>query len=135
MRTSQLPTARQPDPPTRAATAAAAGTDAAGPLVLRRYRLIRRLGAGAFGTVWQAHDQRLDREVAVKILPRERIVGGRFEREAKAAARLSHPGIVATGTTALLANIRTKNGRMPAICAVSGSFVARPIVTYIHENA
>jgi hypothetical protein len=94
MRTSQLPTARQPDHPTRAATAATAGPQAARPLVLRRYRLLRRLGAGAFGTVWQAHDQRLDREVAVKILPRERIIGGRFEREAKAAARLSHPGIV-----------------------------------------
>jgi serine/threonine protein kinase len=64
------------------------------PLVLERYRLHRRLGAGAFGTVWMARDERLDRDVAVKILPRERIVGGRFEREARAAARLAHPGIV-----------------------------------------
>ncbi|HEY5188061.1 MAG TPA: serine/threonine-protein kinase [Solirubrobacteraceae bacterium] len=63
-------------------------------MVLDRYRLQRRLGAGAFGTVWLARDERLERDVAVKILPRERIVGGRFEREAKAAARLSHPGIV-----------------------------------------
>jgi serine/threonine protein kinase len=64
------------------------------PVVLERYRLARRLGAGAFGTVWMAHDERLDRAVAVKILARERIVGGRFEREARAAARLAHPGIV-----------------------------------------
>ena len=62
--------------------------------MLGRYRLQRRLGAGAFGTVWMARDERLDRDVAVKIVPRERIVGGRFEREARAAARLSHPGIV-----------------------------------------
>jgi hypothetical protein len=62
--------------------------------VLGRYRLRRRLGTGAFATVWLAHDERLDREVAVKILPRERVVGGRFEREARAAARLAHPGIV-----------------------------------------
>jgi hypothetical protein len=62
--------------------------------VLDRYRLVRRLGAGAFGTVWMAHDERLEREVAVKILARERIIGGRFEREARAAARLSHPAIV-----------------------------------------
>jgi eukaryotic-like serine/threonine-protein kinase len=65
-----------------------------GPVVLERYRLRRRLGAGAFGIVWMARDERLERDVAVKILPRERIVGGRFEREARAAARLVHPGIV-----------------------------------------
>jgi hypothetical protein len=41
-----------------------------------------------------AHDERLERDVALKILPRQRIVAGRFEREARAAARLSHPGIV-----------------------------------------
>jgi eukaryotic-like serine/threonine-protein kinase len=64
------------------------------PLILERYRLDRRLGTGGFGTVWLARDERLEREVAIKILPRARIVGGRFEREARAAARLSHPGIV-----------------------------------------
>ncbi len=63
-------------------------------MVLGRYRLHRRLGAGGFGTVWLARDERLDRDVAVKIVPRERVLGGRFEREARAAARLSHPGIV-----------------------------------------
>ncbi len=64
------------------------------PLVLGRYRLRRRLGTGGFSTVWLARDERLDRDVAIKILARERIVGGRFEREARAAARLAHPGIV-----------------------------------------
>ena len=64
------------------------------PIVLGRYRLHRQLGAGAFGTVWMARDEHLERDVAVKIVPRERIVGGRFEREARAAARLAHPGIV-----------------------------------------
>jgi serine/threonine protein kinase len=63
-------------------------------MVLDRYRLARRLGTGAFGTVWLARDERLERDVAVKILARERVVGGRFEREARAAARLSHPAIV-----------------------------------------
>jgi eukaryotic-like serine/threonine-protein kinase len=63
-------------------------------MVLGRYRLRRRLGAGGFATVWLARDERLDRDVAIKILPRERIIGGRFEREARAAARLAHPGIV-----------------------------------------
>jgi eukaryotic-like serine/threonine-protein kinase len=71
---------------------AARGQD--GPIVLDRYRLRRRLGTGGFATVWRARDERLDRDVAIKILPRERVVGGRFEREARAAARLAHPGIV-----------------------------------------
>jgi eukaryotic-like serine/threonine-protein kinase len=69
-------------------------TAGSAPLVLDRYRLHRRLGSGAFGTVWMAHDERLDREVAVKIVARERVIGGRFEREARATARLAHPGIV-----------------------------------------
>src|SRR6185312_14289423 len=64
------------------------------PLVLGRYRLLRRLGSGGFGTVWMGHDERLDRDVAVKVLDRDRVVGGRFEREARVAARLTHPGIV-----------------------------------------
>jgi eukaryotic-like serine/threonine-protein kinase len=91
MSTSQARTARQTAGDTRRTTRA---TAAALPPVLGRYQLHQRLGAGAFGTVWAARDERLDRDVAVKILPRARIVGGRFEREARAAARLSHPGIV-----------------------------------------
>ncbi len=63
-------------------------------LVLDRYRLMRRLGSGAFGTVWSARDERLERDVAVKVLPRERVIHARFEREARAAARLQHPAIV-----------------------------------------
>ena len=63
-------------------------------LVLGRYRLERRLGVGGFGVVWLAHDEKLEREVAVKVIPRERGAGERVEREARAAARLNHPGIV-----------------------------------------
>lgn len=82
------------EPRTTARISAAAATHAPAGLVLGRYRLVRRLGAGAFATVWEARDERLQRGVALKILPPERVIGGRFEQEARAAARLSHPGIV-----------------------------------------
>ena len=67
-----------------------------GELLLGRYLLQERLGAGGFGTVWRAHDEQLDRAVAVKRIPlpseedRERAT-----REAHATARLAHPAIVA----------------------------------------
>jgi hypothetical protein len=62
--------------------------------VLGRYRLERRLGAGGFGVVWLAWDEKLEREVAVKTIPLADGAGKRVEREARAAARLNHPGIV-----------------------------------------
>jgi len=82
--------------PTRVAkTRRIAAAPSAEPLlVLDRYRLTKRLGSGAFGTVWSARDERLDRDVAVKVLPREHVIHARFEREARAAARLQHPAIV-----------------------------------------
>jgi hypothetical protein len=66
------------------------------PLVLGRYRLGERLGAGGFGTVYAATDERLRRRVAVKVIPSAH--GGdpaRAQREALAAGRLDHPAVVA----------------------------------------
>ncbi len=63
-----------------------------------RFRLDRRLARGGMGTVWAAWDERLDREVALKLLPHilvnEPSAARRFEREARAMARLHHPNVV-----------------------------------------
>jgi predicted Ser/Thr protein kinase len=62
------------------------------------YRVERLLGRGGMGAVYLAHETGLDREVAIKALPPERASTEehreRFRREARTAARLSHPNIV-----------------------------------------
>ena len=63
------------------------------------YEILAPLGAGGMGEVYKARDSRLERFVAVKVLPEHLAasveVMARFEREAKAVAALNHPGIMA----------------------------------------
>jgi Tol biopolymer transport system component len=63
------------------------------------YEIVAPLGAGGMGEVYRARDTRLDRDVAVKVLPARLAESAeafeRFEREAKAVAALSHPNILA----------------------------------------
>jgi len=63
------------------------------------YDILAPLGAGGMGEVYRARDTRLDREVAVKVLPahlsKDPDARARFEREAKSVAALSHPNILA----------------------------------------
>src|SRR6516165_5983362 len=73
-----------------------------GRVIAGRYLLAQPIGRGAMGMVWRAHDQLLDREVAVKEVVLSSSIGAderrnaykRTLREARTAARLSHRGVV-----------------------------------------
>ncbi|MFI1398874.1 protein kinase [Streptomyces sp. NPDC020681] len=74
----------------------------AGLLLAGRYRLAESIGSGGMGKVWRAHDEVLHRVVAVKELTAGRyaseadriVLHARTQKEARAAARISHPGVV-----------------------------------------
>src|SRR5438093_11693229 len=71
---------------------------ASGDLLAGRYRILAPLGAGGMATVFRANDERLSREVAIKILlpnlAGDPTVAARFEREARTLAAAAHPGVV-----------------------------------------
>jgi serine/threonine protein kinase len=66
--------------------------------VLDHYRIESKLGEGGMGVVYKARDTHLDRVVAIKILPHDKVSDPtrkqRFVQEAQAASALNHPGIV-----------------------------------------
>lgn len=74
-----------------------------GDLVIGRFRVLERIGSGGMGVVYRAFDERLQRQVAVKEIASAD--AGRILREAQAAARLNHPGIVT------LYELGSENGR------------------------
>ena len=64
---------------------------------LSHYRVVEKIGAGGMGEVYRAHDQRLERDVALKVLPTgtlaDEAARKRFRKEALALAKLNHPHI------------------------------------------
>ena len=95
------------------------GDDSALPPHLGRYRVTARLGAGAFGVVYKAHDDDLQRDVAIKVPHRHRIATAAdveaYLAEARMLATLDHPGIVPVHDVG-----RTADG----LCYVVSKFVA-----------
>lgn len=91
-------------------------TDADDPAAIGRFTVLRRLGTGATGAVYLAHDPDLDRDVAIKVLAED--LGGspaaaqRFAEEARAASGLDHPHVVTVFETG-----RTDEGRFYIVMA------------------
>ena len=65
---------------------------------LEHYEILEQIGAGGMGQVYRAHDEKLDREIALKVLPEKFAANAdrlrRFLQEARAVAAMNHPNIV-----------------------------------------
>ncbi len=90
------------------------------------YEILAPLGAGGMGEVYKAKDTRLDRTVAIKVLPSHVAsnpeVRQRFEREARAVSSLNHLCIVKTGPpmksrTCALLEFRAEGGETAPLCS------------------
>src|ERR1700746_2085321 len=68
------------------------------PQTIAHYQVVGHLGAGGMGEVFRARDTRLNRDVAIKVLPKEFVADAdrlrRFEQEAKTLAALNHPNVL-----------------------------------------
>ncbi len=129
-------------------------SDVRGQVINGRYELRARIGLGATGDVYEAHDSKLDRLVAVKVLKsglvNDRVLRMRFEREARAAGKLSHnPNVVTVfdvddfdGQPFIVMELmpggtlasRIKLGPLPAAEAISVARQVLGALAFAHSN-
>ena len=92
------------------------------------YEILSAIGAGGMGEVYRARDTRLDRTVAIKVLPPEFSADpdrvARFQREAKTIAALSHPHICTLHDIGSTSSPQAAKGGRPRLCRV------RPSITW-----
>ena len=114
-------------------------------LTLGNYVLMEKIGAGGMGQVFKARHRRMDRLVAVKLLPpamtKDKAAIARFEREVKAAAKLRHPNIVAAddadqanGVHFLVMEL-VEGSDLSALVKKNGPFGIDQAVNYITQAA
>ena len=122
-----------------------AGQGNARSLVLGNYLLLEKIGQGGMGQVFKARHQRMDRLVAIKVLPaamtKDVASIARFEREVKAVARISHPNIVgaydadcASGIHFLVMEL-VDGSDLSVLVRKNGSFSIEKAINYIIQAA
>jgi len=114
------------------------------PFTIAHYRIISKIGQGGMGAVYRATDTKLDREVAIKLLPEQfahdsgRLA--RFSREAKVLAALNHPNIAAiygVEECALVMELvegKTLAGPLPLATALDYARQIADALDYAHEK-
>src|SRR5271154_5882806 len=114
-------------------------------LILGNYTILDKIGAGGMGQVFKAQHRRMDRIVAIKMLPKsvmkDAATVARFEREVRAAAKLSHPNIVAAydadeaNGVHFLAMEYIEGSDLSALVKKNGPFPVANAVNYILQAA
>jgi serine/threonine-protein kinase len=117
--------------------------DLAGRLLAGRYRLVERIDRGGTAEVWRGRDERLDRDVAVKVLgaAADPAFRERFTTEARRAAAVSHPHVVTVfdegqdGTDAFIVMEDVRGRSLRDLVAERGAFPAAEVATLVRQLA